>query len=165
MATTTSNYPSKVSTRPRVLDVKEGYASYPEGFVHIKPPGKTDPSWPTPAVSSRLSGKPQIWGKNLYEDSEGFHLVQFAQVNPGDHKYLHRHKQAETVWVIVEGEGEFYPDPDTAIPIKAGMIAHCYPMEWHGVGNTGSGPLRYISVEGPMMSRPGATEFAEDFPG
>ena len=41
MATTTSNYPSKVSTRPRVLDVKEGYASYPEGFVHINGAGRT----------------------------------------------------------------------------------------------------------------------------
>jgi mannose-6-phosphate isomerase-like protein (cupin superfamily) len=87
-------------------------------------------------------------------------MVQLGEVAPGDRKYLHRHHDAETVWLILEGEGEFYPDHDTVIPVEAGLICHAYPGEWHGLGNTGDVPLRYLSFEGPFW-RTDTMEMAE----
>jgi quercetin dioxygenase-like cupin family protein len=143
----------------RVIDVEAGYAD-PEGFTPIASPGKT-PGTPVATVATRTPGKAQLKGKNLYESAEGCHLVQLAEIPPGNRKYLHRHPLAETVWYILQGEGEFYTDPETVIPVKAGSICHSYPKEWHGLGNTGTEPLRYLSVEGPMFQRPGSNEFCE----
>jgi mannose-6-phosphate isomerase-like protein (cupin superfamily) len=112
----------------------------------------------TPSVVSRTPGAPVFRGCDLWAD--GLHLVQLAEVAPGDRKYLHRHRHlVETVWVILEGEGEFYPDLDAVIPVKAGMICHSFPSEWHGLGNTGDVPLRYLAFEGPFLQR--VIEFAE----
>lgn len=150
-----------VVTHPRVIDIKEGYTDR-DGFRPIRSQGKTDPSLPDAPVLKRTPGQPQILGKNLWEGPEGSHLIQLAEIAPGDRKYLHRHHHAETIWIILEGEGEFYPDLDTVVPVRPGMICHAYPWEWHGMGNTGDVPLRYISVEGPMMARrPGSSEYAE----
>jgi mannose-6-phosphate isomerase-like protein (cupin superfamily) len=150
---------AETATHPRVIDIKAGYESK-EGFRLIKSPGKTNPDMVAP-VLSRTPGNAQFNAVNLFEDGRGHHLVQLAEIEPGNRKYLHRHHHAETIWVILEGEGEYYPDPDTVVPIHGGMICHAYPWEWHGMGNTGSQPLRYISVEGPMMPRQGWSEFAE----
>jgi mannose-6-phosphate isomerase-like protein (cupin superfamily) len=113
---------------------------------------------PTPSVVSRTPGAPIFRGCNLWDD--GLHLVQLAEVAPGDRKYLHRHRHlVETMWLILEGEGEFYPDLDAVIPVKAGMICHSFPLQWHGLGNTGDVPLRYLVVEGPFLQK--VIEFAE----
>ena len=65
---------------------------------------------------------------------------------------LHWHENAETVWLIVEGEGEFYggPNDEDVYPVKAGDIAHALPGQWHGMGNTGKVRLKYLSIEGPQ---------------
>ena len=52
-------------------------------------------------------------------------------------------------------------DLDTAVPVRAGMMCHAFPGEWHGLLNTGDVPLRYLSIEGPMFTRETSTEFAE----
>jgi len=36
------------------------------------------------------------------------------------------------------------------VPVRPGVICHGYPWEWHGMGNTGTSRLKYVSVEGPM---------------
>jgi quercetin dioxygenase-like cupin family protein len=33
---------------------------------------------------------------------------------------------------------------------RAGDICHALPGQWHGMGNTGTTRLKYISIEGPM---------------
>jgi mannose-6-phosphate isomerase-like protein (cupin superfamily) len=143
----------------RVVDIEKGY-SQREAFKHITTPGRTQ------GVEGDVSvdvgeGTPQIAGNNLFEEGRGHHLVQLAEIAPGDRKYIHRHPLGETVWIIYEGEGEFFPDLETAIPVKTGMLLHAYPGEWHGLRNTGDVPLRYLSIEGPMFMREGSTEFAE----
>jgi len=144
----------------RVLDVEKLYANQDDWAV-IRSPGKTNPEMPDPPVAARLGGKAELIEKHYYMDGKGCHLVQTAEIAPGNRKYLHRHRYAETVWVVIEGEGEFYTDPDNAVPFKAPAILHSYQWEWHGMGNTGEGPLRYISVEGPSTGRRDATELAE----
>jgi mannose-6-phosphate isomerase-like protein (cupin superfamily) len=143
----------------RVASIRDVYER-PDEFFERESPGKTDPNLPTPSVVTRTPGTTKFRGRNLWVEGKN-RVIQLAEVAPGDRKYLHRHDSAETVWVIIEGEGEFYPDLDTVIPIAAGMICHAFPGEWHGLGNTGTGPLRYINLEGPFV--PGAVklEYAE----
>jgi mannose-6-phosphate isomerase-like protein (cupin superfamily) len=143
----------------RVYRISDAYKSSDEWF-EVESKGRTDSSLPIPAVVARTSGRPRFRGFNLWWEGAGFHMVQVGEVAPGDRKYLHRHHDAETVWVILEGEGEFYPDHDTAISVSSGMVCHAYPGEWHGLGNTGDVPLRYLSVEGPFW-RTDTMEMAE----
>jgi mannose-6-phosphate isomerase-like protein (cupin superfamily) len=107
-----------------------------------------------PPVAFRTPGRGAIMGNNLVDRAEvpSVHLIQCAYVEPGNRKYLHHHVVAETIWVIVEGEGEFYggPDLDEVHPVKVGDICHALPGQWHGLGNTGSVRLKYISIEGPQ---------------
>jgi mannose-6-phosphate isomerase-like protein (cupin superfamily) len=150
----------KASESDRVWAWAPAYESH-DGFVDIVSPGKTEPDAPLPPVVSRTNGKAGFRGLNLWTGPEGHHLIQLAEVAPGDRKYLHRHRFAETAWIVLEGEGEFYPDLETAVEIGPGVILHSYPWEWHGLGNTGDKPLRYISVEGPRLQREGTSYFAE----
>jgi len=107
-----------------------------------------------PPVAYRTPGRGAIMGNNLVDRREvpSVHLIQCAYIEPGDRKYLHHHVHAETIWIIQEGEGEFYggPNLDEVHPVKAGDICHALPGQWHGMGNTGSTRLKYVSVEGPM---------------
>jgi mannose-6-phosphate isomerase-like protein (cupin superfamily) len=129
-------------------------------FWEVETPATTNPNASTAPVLTRTSGDTRFRGSNLWFGGAGSHIVQLAEIAPGDRKYLHRHNDAETVWVILEGAGEFYPDRETVVPIESGMICHAYPGEWHGLGNTGDVPLRYLLVEGPFWRVP-AIEFAE----
>jgi mannose-6-phosphate isomerase-like protein (cupin superfamily) len=107
-----------------------------------------------PPVAFRTPGRGAIMGNNLVDrhQVDSCHLIQCAYIEPGNRKYLHHHVNAETVWVILDGEGEFYggPDLDEVHPVKAGDICHALPGQWHGMGNTGTTRLKYISIEGPM---------------
>src|SRR5690242_10685156 len=109
---------AEVATHPRVIDIKAGYESK-EGFRLIKSPGKTNPDIEAP-VLSRTPGQAQFNAVNLFEEGRGHHLVQLSEIQPGNRKYLHRHYHAETIWVILEGEGEYYPDTETVVPIHGG---------------------------------------------
>jgi mannose-6-phosphate isomerase-like protein (cupin superfamily) len=138
----------QVTSNQRVFNVFEQYES-PDGFEEVAKRGGTKPP-----VAYRTPGRGAIMGKTLVDRSkvEGCHLIQTAYIEPGNRKYLHRHRHAETVWFILEGEGEFYSGPElTDIhPIKAGDLCHALPGQWHGMGNTGSVPLKYLSIEGPQ---------------
>jgi mannose-6-phosphate isomerase-like protein (cupin superfamily) len=107
-----------------------------------------------PPVAYRTPGRGAIMGNNLVDRREldSCHLIQCAYIEPGNRKYLHHHVNAETIWVILEGEGEFYggPDLDEVHSVKAGDVCHSLPGQWHGMGNTGTTRLRYLSIEGPM---------------
>ena len=107
-----------------------------------------------PPVAYRTPGEGAIMGNNLVnrQEVDSCHLIQCAYIEPGNRKYLHHHVNAETIWVVIEGEGEFYggPDLDEVHAVKAGDICHALPGQWHGMGNTGTTRLKYISIEGPM---------------
>ena len=133
----------------RVFNLDEEYKGA-EDFEHVAFRGGTV----KPPVALRTPGRGVIRGKTLVDRSvyDGCHLIQAAYIEPGDRKYLHHHLQVETIWVILEGEGEFYggPELEDIYPIKAGDVAHALPGQWHGMGNLGTTRLRYLSIEGPM---------------
>ena len=90
---------------------------------------------------------PGYFVKKLVTDERTQHMIQFAMLHPGAKK-VHTHPW-ETVFVVLEGEGETYLTEDKTQPIKAGDIVHALPGEDHGFLNTGKQPLRYLTVEGP----------------
>ena len=132
----------------RVWNVAELFAQK-GAFVEIAKTGGTKPP-----VANRTPGKGAIMGNTFIKRSEvpSIMHVQAAYIEVGNRKYLHYHDGAETVWLILEGEGEFYggPNNEDVYPVKAGDIAHALPGQWHGMGNTGKVPLKYFSVEGPQ---------------
>jgi mannose-6-phosphate isomerase-like protein (cupin superfamily) len=107
-----------------------------------------------PPVAYRTPGKGAIMGNTFVKraDVPSVMHIQCAYIEPGNRKYLHYHENAETIWVILEGEGEFYggPNEEDVYPVKAGDVAHALPGQWHGMGNTGKVPLKYFSIEGPQ---------------
>lgn len=135
--------------QPRVYNLDEEYKGA-EDFDRVAFRGGTV----KPPVAERTPGIGEIRGKTLVDRSEfdSCHLIQAAYIEPGNRKYLHHHLNAETIWVILEGEGEFYggPNNEDVYPIKAGDFCHALPGQWHGMGNTGTTRLRYFSIEGPM---------------
>ena len=143
----------------RVAVISDVYERLAE-FFEVEGSGKPQSDTPIPAVVARTAGDTRFRGSNLWYGGAGSHVVQLAEVAPGDRKYLHRHQDAETIWVILDGVGEFYWDLEKALPIQSGMICHASPGEWHGLGNTGDRPLRYLLIEGPFW-RSLAIEFAE----
>ena len=132
----------------RVWNIDEEFAKKDQ-FREIAMKGGTKP-----AVAHRTPGKGAIMGNTFIKRGEVPSVlhVQCAYIEPGNRKYLHYHENAETVWVILEGEGEFYggPNNEDVYPVKAGDVAHALPGQWHGMGNTGKVPLKYFSVEGPQ---------------
>ncbi|HZP25757.1 MAG TPA: cupin domain-containing protein, partial [Dehalococcoidia bacterium] len=84
------------------------------------------------------------------DDPRTRHLIEIVNVEAGFKKYHHYHNNAETVIFFLEGEGEFFLDENNSVPIKAGDCCHALPGEIHGTRNTGSAPLRYLVVEGPL---------------
>ena len=132
----------------RVWNIAEEFAKK-GAFVEVAKTGGTKPP-----VARRTPGKGAIMGNTFIKRSDvpSIMHVQAAYIEPGNRKYLHYHDDAETIWVILEGEGEFYggPNNEDVYPVKAGDVAHALPGQWHGMGNTGTTRLKYVSVEGPM---------------
>lgn len=39
-------------------------------------------------------------------------------IKPGQTLQKHRHHNSDDIWIILQGEGIFYPEPDKEIPLK-----------------------------------------------
>lgn len=80
----------------------------------------------------------------------GNHLFEIVNAEPGAGKFAHYHEHGDTVFVILEGEGEYILDREgNTMPIKAGDICISLAGWVHGTRNTGTGNLRYLVMEGP----------------
>jgi mannose-6-phosphate isomerase-like protein (cupin superfamily) len=71
-------------------------------------------------------------------------------VEPGQEVPLPIHPSADDMWVIVEGEGEYYVGEDTSQRVQAGMVACAPAGTIHGLKNTGTTKLVYVSVSSPQ---------------
>lgn len=127
-----------VTNRKRVIDLPEYIAA--GGFGPIMTGDKPDDD--LPGYTVKFIARP--------DDAQAKHLVNVVNVEAGFKKYNHWHNNAETVLYFLQGEGEFVIDENNTVPIKAGDVAHSFPGEVHGTRNTGTVPLRYVVVEGPL---------------
>ena len=63
----------------------------------------------------------------------------------GQHIHAHVHA-GDHVWVILEGEGAFLSEGQPPLPVKAGSIVIAAAGISHGIDNTGTVGLVFVSV-------------------
>lgn len=97
---------------------------------------------------------PGAFVKSLVGEQAALHDIQLAVLEPKAQR-VHSHEGAETIFVILEGEGEYFYFREQGVTqqVKAGDVVHALPAEVNGLRNTGTGPLRYLVVVG-TFNRP-----------
>lgn len=74
-------------------------------------------------------------------------------VEPGQRIERHLHPTGQDTWVILSGQGEYYCDRSaTSLPLNPGVVAIAPAGAIHGALNTGTTPLRFVSVVSPALS-------------
>ena len=72
-------------------------------------------------------------------------------VLPGQTIAAHVHPHGQDTWTILSGTGDYQFDATGATrPILAGDVVIARAGEVHGVHNTGTQPLRFVSVVCPL---------------
>ena len=77
-------------------------------------------------------------------------MVVAFTVEPGQEVPQHIHPASDDMWIIVEGEGEYYVGEDITEHVQAGMVACAPAGTVHGLRNTGDKKLVYVSVSAPQ---------------
>ena len=100
-------------------------------------------------------------------DTDGAYSVAEVTVLPGCGTPLHRHRPAETFYVL-EGEFSIARADRSDLRIQAGDTVHIPPAEPHGYRNVGSDTGRFLAILAPSdmdaffdalgTPAPGATE-------
>jgi len=74
-------------------------------------------------------------------------------VNPGQRISAHIHPNGQDTWIIQSGEGDYQLNREEETKhIKAGDVVVAHAGEVHGVLNTSSAPLIFVSVVSPALS-------------
>ncbi len=74
-------------------------------------------------------------------------------VEPGQRIDLHSHPTGQDTWIVLAGEGHYFPDQSGEfLPLRPGSIAVAVRGAIHGAINTGPTPLRFVSVVSPAES-------------
>jgi quercetin dioxygenase-like cupin family protein len=89
-------------------------------------------------------------------------VVVAWHVNPGQQIAAHLHPHGQDTWIILSGEGEYVLEATGAThAIRAGDVVLAHTASVHGVNNTGTEPLRFISVVSPAQA---GYELAHELP-
>jgi quercetin dioxygenase-like cupin family protein len=74
-------------------------------------------------------------------------------VEPGQRIELHVHPSGQDTWVVLSGHGLYFLDQSSApVALHPGIVAVAPAGAVHGAVNTGSTPLRFVSVVSPALS-------------
>jgi quercetin dioxygenase-like cupin family protein len=74
-------------------------------------------------------------------------------VQPGQRISAHVHPAGQDTWTVLAGEGQYQTNASgQTTRIAAGDIAVAHAGAVHGVHNTGSSPLVFVSVVSPALS-------------
>ena len=74
-------------------------------------------------------------------------------VAPGQRISPHVHPDGQDTWIVLSGEGAYQLAADgEAIALTAGDVVVAHRTEVHGVLNTGTDPLVFVSVVSPALS-------------
>ena len=71
--------------------------------------------------------------------------LTLTELNPGKETYGHAHKEADEVYVFIDGEGRMEIGEDK-IPVKAGSVGAVPGGKFHKVFNEGKGILSFWSI-------------------
>jgi methionyl-tRNA synthetase len=92
-------------------------------------------------VSHFLLGKGDVDGDAM--------AITWVDVNPGSRQELHHHPQVQ-VYVIVRGQGRMHVGGETQ-DVQVGDMAYIPSNAMHGIENTGSELLSYVSAASPAI--------------
>jgi quercetin dioxygenase-like cupin family protein len=74
-------------------------------------------------------------------------------LEPGQTITPHVHPHGQDTWTVLAGSGTYCLDEQgTSAPIRAGDVVVAEARQVHGVNNTGTQPLRFISVVCPLQA-------------
>jgi mannose-6-phosphate isomerase-like protein (cupin superfamily) len=85
--------------------------------------------------------------------------VTWVDVDPGASQVVHSH-DPEQVYVVVAGEGVMTLGEETRA-VEAGDLIHVPPNTDHGIENTGTETLEYVSAATPAFDSADVEEFYE----
>ena len=71
-------------------------------------------------------------------------------IKPGQTLQKHRHHNSDDIWIVLQGEGIFYPEPDKEIPLKKGQVIVSPKGACHGAMNTGTEDIVFVSIVAPV---------------
>ena len=72
-------------------------------------------------------------------------------VGPGQCIALHTHPHGQDTWTVISGEGEYRTDDAGAVqPIRGGQVVVATAGQPHGVLNSGTSALVFVSVVCPL---------------
>ncbi|MDO5376369.1 cupin domain-containing protein [Staphylococcus rostri] len=71
-------------------------------------------------------------------------------IRPGQFLKAHKHADADDVWIVLEGEGEFTTNNGEKRTIAKGDIIVSYPGDIHGVYNNGTENFVMLGFATPM---------------
>lgn len=87
--------------------------------------------------------------KNTFYQSEKSAGAMWC-IKPGQMLKPHRHAQADDVWIVLEGEGEFITNNNERRTIGKGDIIVSFPGDVHGLVNTGEENFAMLGFATPM---------------
>lgn len=103
------------------------------------------PSFSNPGVTSRQLLFP--------ENSRSERItVTRVVVQPGAKNPPHRHATSEQIWVALRGMGQLLLERGETLIFAEGDVVRFEDGELHGVENTGTSELEYISVTSPPLN-------------
>jgi mannose-6-phosphate isomerase-like protein (cupin superfamily) len=77
--------------------------------------------------------------------------VTWVDIAPGAEQRAHSHEESEQVYVIVRGSGQMQVAGDVE-EVGEGDLVFIPPATDHGILNTGSEPLVYVTAASPAVS-------------
>ena len=103
----------------------------------------------TPDIHQNMrGGKGEVKIAHLLKPEEFFGKGRvFAQIDiePGCSLGNHQHVGEIEAYYILRGEGTYF-DNEEPVLVKAGDVAICDDMNWHGIENTGSETLSFMAM-------------------
>ncbi len=71
-------------------------------------------------------------------------------IKPGQTLQKHCHHNSDDIWIVLQGEGVFYPAPDEEVPFCKGQVIVSKKEECHGAKNTGTEDIIFVSIVAPV---------------
>src|SRR5690554_1626878 len=99
-------------------------------------------------IIENISDKSKPSKTIFYENERTNGVVWY--IPPGEEVPAHYHPSTDDVWIVLEGEGEYYLGNGETYPLKPGIVALAEKGQIHGVKVTGDKPMIFAAVCGPM---------------
>ena len=71
-------------------------------------------------------------------------------IKPGQILQKHRHNNSDDIWIVLQGEGVFFPEPGAEVPLKKGQVIVSKKGDCHGAKNTGHEDIIFVSIVAPV---------------